>query len=57
MFHWKTAKKIKVDVVLGQKLGQIRPNVVKEGLSIGFFRILHREYLLKQKVVSVKTPE
>ena len=37
-------KKIKVGVVLGQNLGQNRPNVVKEvkkqSLSIGFLHIL-----------------
>ena len=42
-------------MVLGQNLGQIRPNVVKkvkkQALSISFFHILHGEYLLKQKVV------
>ena len=30
--------------------------VKKRSLSIGFFRILHGEYLLKQKVVVVETP-
>ena len=48
-------------VVLGQNLGQIRFNVVKKvkklTLSLGFFHILLREYLLKQKVVVVKPPE
>ena len=48
-------------VVLGQNLGQIRSNVVKNikkrALLIGFFHILHGEYLLKQKVVVVQTPE
>ena len=43
-------------VVLGQNLGQVKPNVVekkqkKQALSLGFFHILHGEYLLKQKVV------
>ena len=42
-------------------MGQIRSNVVKKvrkwGLSIGFFHILHVEYLLKEKVVVVQTPE
>ena len=50
-------KKIKVGVVLGQNLGQIRSNVVKkvkkQALSLGFFIF----YLLKQKVVVVKQPE
>ena len=57
----KPAKEIKVDVILGQSLGQIRPNVVKKVrkqiLSIGFFHILQGEYLLKQKVVPAHTPE
>ena len=48
-------------MVWGQNLGQIRSNVVKKvkkwALSIGFFYILHGEYLLKQKVVAVKTSE
>ena len=30
--------------------------VKKQSLSIGFFCILHREYLLKQKVMVVETP-
>ena len=51
IFHWKPAKKINMGVVLGQNLGQIRPNVVekdhKQTLSISFFHILHGEYLLK----------
>ena len=53
----ETSKKIKVGVVLGQNLGQIRCNVVKKvkALSICFFHILHKEYLLKQKVVVVQT--
>ena len=59
IFHWKPARKI--GVVLGQNLGQIMPNVKKKvkkrALSLGFFRILHREYLLKLKVVVVNTPE
>ena len=37
----ETSKNIKVGVVLGQSLGQVRSNVVKkvkkQGLSIGFF--------------------
>ena len=41
-------------VVLGQNLGQIRPNVVKkvkkQALSKSFFHILHGEYPLKEKV-------
>ena len=48
-------------VVLGQDLGQIRSNVVKkvkkQFLSLGFFRILLGEYLLKQKLVVIKLHE
>ena len=47
-------------VVLGQNLGQIRSNVVKKvkkQLSLGFFRILLGEYLLKQKLVIIKPHE
>ena len=48
-------------VVLGQNLGQIRFDVVKkvkkQAISLGFFHILLGEYLLKQKVVVVKSPE
>ena len=48
-------------MVLEQNLGQIWPNVVKkvkkQVLSTGFFHILHGQYLLKQKVVVVHTPE
>ena len=49
-------------VVLEENLGQIRSNVVKKkvkklALSIGFSHILHREYILKQEVVVVQTPE
>ena len=48
-------------LVLGQNLGQIRSNVVKkvkkQAISLGFFHILLGEYLLKQKVVVVKSPE
>ena len=42
-------------------MGQIRSIVVKKvrkwSLSIGFFHTLHVEYLLKEKVVVVQTPE
>ena len=48
-------------VLLGQNLGQIRPNIMKkvkkQALSISFFHILHGEYLLKQKVVVVQIIE
>ena len=61
IFYWKPAKKIKVGVVLGKNLGQIRPNVVKKSREMGiinsFFHISHGEYMLKQKVVVVQTPE
>ena len=62
IFHWnwKPAKKLKVGLVLGQNLGQIKlfvKKAKKQVLSLGFFHILHREYLLKQKVVIVKPPE
>ena len=61
IFHWKPAKKIRVDVVLGQNLGQIRSNVVKkvkkQAISLGFFHILLGDYLLKQEAVVVKPPE
>ena len=61
IFHWKPVKKIRVGVVLGQNLGQIRLNIVKklkkQALSIGFFHILHEEYILKQKAVVLQTPE
>ena len=40
-FHWKPQKKIKVGLVVGQNLGQVRSNVVKNvkkrALSIVFF--------------------
>ena len=59
IFHWKPAKNIRMGVVLGQNLAKC--NVVKEVkkwlLSISFFHILLREYLLKQKAVVVHTPE
>ena len=45
-------------VVLGQNLGEIKFNVVKKSKetgTIGFSRILHGEYILKQVVV--KRPE
>ena len=45
-------------MVMGQNVGQIRPNVAKkvkkQALSISFFHILHGEYLLKQKAVVVQ---
>ena len=44
-----------------QNLGQIRSNVVerlkKLALSISLFHVLQGEYILKQKVVVVETPE
>ena len=54
-------QKIKVGVVLGQSLGQIRFNVLKKNEEAGiinrFFSHFTWEYLLKQKVVVVQTPE
>ena len=47
-------------MVLGQNLGQIRPNVVKKKewvLLIAFFHILHGEYLSKQKIEVLQTYE
>ena len=42
-------------------LGQIRSNLLKKikkpVLSIGFFHVLHAEYLLKQKAVVAQTSE
>ena len=42
-------------------MGQIRSNVVerlkKLALSISLFHVLQGEYILKQKVVVVETPE
>ena len=39
-------------VALGQNLGKLGPNVVKNketGISMGFFHILHEVYIYKQK--------
>ena len=48
-------------MVLGQNLGQIMSNVVKkvkkQAISLGFFHILLRDYLLKQEAVVTKPPE
>ena len=48
-------------MVLGQNLGQIMSNVAKkvkkQAISLGFFHILHGNYLLKQEAVVVKPPE
>ena len=55
------AKKIKLGVVFGQNLGQIMFSVVKkvkeQAISLGFFHILLKDYLLKQETVVVKSPE
>ena len=44
ILHWKPAKKIKLGVVFGQNVGQIKSNVVKkvkkQVISLGFFHIL-----------------
>ena len=56
-------KKIKLGVVFGENLSQIRFNVVKKKvkkqaiISLGFFHILLVEYVLKQKAMVVKPPE
>ena len=59
IFHWKPEKKM--GVILVKNLGQISSNVVKKvknlALSISFSHMLHREYILKQEVVVVKTLE
>ena len=64
LLHWKAAKKNKVDVVLGQNLGQIMSNIVKkvekQALStvfFFFFSYFTLGYLLKKKEVVVQTPE
>ena len=48
-------------MVLGQNLGQIMSNVAKkvkkQAISLGFFHILHGNYLLEQEAVVVKPPE
>ena len=60
-FVGKPAKKIKVGVVLGQNLGQIRSIVVKKVKKqeiLAFFHILlFIFYLLKQKLAVVKPSE
>ena len=42
-------------------MGQIMSNVVKkvkeQAISLGFFHILLKDYLLKQETVVVKSPE
>ena len=48
IFHWKSAKKSKVAVALGQNLGKLGPNVVKNketGISMGFFFIFCMRYI------------
>ena len=65
IFHWEPAKKIKVGVVLGQYLGQIRSNVVKkvkkQALSIVFFSYfkwgIPFTWRKAKKTVVVQTPE
>ena len=62
IFHQKPEKKIKVDVVLGQNLGQIRPSVVKKVkkqlLSTGFFSYFKWGIPFKAKSSAcVHTPE
>ena len=54
----ETSKKTnKKGMVLGQNLGQISSNVVKKVKKTGIFQILPGGYLLKQKEVSLQTPE
>ena len=52
---------MKVGVMLGQNLGQIRSSVMKkvmkQALTLGFFHILLGEYLLKKKEEVVKPPQ
>ena len=47
MFHWKTAKKNKVGVILGQNLGQILVQCSEKSKEMGiinkFFLILYME--------------
>ena len=57
----KTGQKNQSGCGLGAKFGlnyfQCCEKSNETVLSIGFFHILHGEYLLKQKVVVVQTPE
>ena len=49
IFHWKSAKNSKVAVVLETKSGpdlvQCCEKIKKLSLSVGFFHILHEEYI------------
>ena len=61
-FNWKPVTKKQNGCGLGVKFGpnQVQcceKKVKKLALSIGFSHILHREYILKQEVVVVQTPE
>ena len=38
MFHWKPAKKAEVAEVLGQHLGQIRPNLSEKWQKTDYFQ-------------------
>ena len=57
----KTGKKIKLlrswEKIWAKLDPMLRKEVKKLALSIGFFLILHGEYLLKHKVVVAQTPE
>ena len=58
IFHWKPEEKIKVGVVLGQDLGQIRSNVVKKvkklGLSVVTFIFYMENIFSTQNIFSFK---
>ena len=62
IFQWKPAKKNQSGCGLGVKFGQNYAQCCENSKETGiiikvFFHILHGEYLLKQKVVVVKTFE
>ena len=44
-------------VVMIWLFSSVVKKVKKQALALGFFHILHAEYLLKQKVVVIKPPE
>ena len=58
ILHWKPEEKIKVGVVLGQNLGQIRSNVVKKvkklGLSVVTFIFYMENIFSTQNIFSFK---
>ena len=59
IFHWKANKNRRR--VVGQNLGQIRFSVVKKSKETSIinriYHIWHGDYILKQAVVVVETPE